>query len=142
MFLGENNDIEAEYEDLEENNNLDEPEDYDNNNQIEKSTKDPNNVGNRGDNQLRYSLNENPVEKSPKNGLEGFEGIVGVGAGGKKAFFNPKSAAPTGGNIVKKGLMKPKKGEKGSEQPTTAGDKKESGPPLSLGVFGSGMQKK
>ena len=37
--------------------------------------------------------------------------------------------------------MKPKKGEKGSEQPT-AGDKKESGPPLSLGVFGSGMQKK
>ena len=55
MFLGENNDLEAEYEDLEENNNLDEPEDYDNN-QIEKSTKDPNNrdeinnVANRGDN--------------------------------------------------------------------------------------------
>lgn len=31
MFLGENNDLEAEYEDMEENNNLDEPEDYDNN---------------------------------------------------------------------------------------------------------------
>ena len=31
MFLGENNELEAEYEDMEENNNLDEPEDYDNN---------------------------------------------------------------------------------------------------------------
>jgi len=61
--------------------------------------------------------------------MEGFEGIVGIGAGGKKAYAqNPKSAI-----FGKKDLTKPKKPE---------GEKKVEGPPLSLGVFGSGMQKK
>lgn len=64
--------------------------------------------------------------------MEGFEGIVGVGAGGKKQGYanqNPKSAI-----FGKKDYSKPKKPE--------IQEKKDGGPPLSLGVFGSGMQKK
>lgn len=46
-------------------------------------------------------------------------------------MINPKSAA-VGPNNAKKDFSKPKK-------PEGAGEKKEAGPPLSLGVFGSGM---
>lgn len=43
-------------------------------------------VGGRGgDSQLRYS--QNPNDKGQGNGMEGFEGIVGVGAGGKNKAF-------------------------------------------------------
>lgn len=89
----------------------------------------------RADSQLRHSQNA-------PNGMEGFEGIVGIsaaqGGAGKRQFVapkeNPKSAA-----VNKKDLSKPKKpgdGQTGNQE------KKEQAPPLSLGVFGSGMQKK
>jgi hypothetical protein len=88
-------------------------------------------AGRGADSQLRYS--QNPAEKGNGNGMEGFEGIVGVGAGGKNKAYaqNPKSAI-----FGKKEFTKPKK-------PTVnEAEKKDTGPPLSLGVFGSGMQKK
>lgn len=72
--------------------------------------------------------------------MEGFEGIVGVGAGAKKGYVqNPKSAI-----FGKKDYTKGKKPTNTTADPVgqQPGEKKEAGPPLSLGVFGSGMQKK
>ena len=56
---------------------------------------------------MRYS--QNPNDRGNGNGMEGFEGIVGVGAGGKKQGYanqNPKSAI-----FGKKDYSKPKKPE-------------------------------
>jgi len=64
-------------------------------------------------------------------GMEGFEGIIGIGAGGKKGqqvVQHPKTA---GINKIKPEINKPKK-EKDQAQAA----------PISLGIFGSGMQKK
>ena len=69
------------------------------------------------------------LRNSNNGGMEGFEGIVGIGAGGKKASQKTGAAGPGGA------LKKP--GDQTKKIPV-----KENGPPLSLGIFGSGMQKK
>ena len=61
--------------------------------------------------------------------MEGFEGIVGIGAGGKKVSGVVQHPKTAGLNKVKPDTNKPKK-----EQAQVA--------PISLGIFGSGMQKK
>ncbi len=70
-------------------------------------------------NELRFSNNGPPLDKPS---LDGFEGIVGVGAN-KRIYSKPIQP-------VKKEIAKLKPKEK---------EEKKEGPPLSLGVFGSGM---
>lgn len=70
-------------------------------------------------------------------GMEGFEGIVGIGAAGglgagkKGSLLVSKTGAGAGG--LKKPIVEAVKKKEAN---------KETGPPLSLGIFGSGMQKK
>jgi hypothetical protein len=77
--------------------------------------------------------------------MDGFEGIIGVGQGGKKGNFlqNPKSAIfgkKDPSKVKKLGGVDPQ-AQASSQQQNPQAEKKESGPPLSLGIFGSGIQK-
>lgn len=113
IFLGEDNGADLE-EDEEDDGVVEE--------EIDEILATEENKDDRVTSQLRQSHNAD-------RGMEGFEGIVGIGAGGKKGqqvVQHPKTA---GLNKVKPDTNKPKK-----EQAQVA--------PISLGIFGSGMQKK
>ena len=88
IFLGDNNDLDAEEADDDDDliGEIDEQEEIDHDNLLMEENKEDNTVD-RVTSHLRQSNNGNPAAVAQSNnnqGLEGFAGIVGVGFGGGK----------------------------------------------------------